>query len=54
MLEFLQMGGYAFYVWMSYALAALILILNIAIPKWQHKHLIARLSAAVKRQGLKP
>ncbi|MFZ5621506.1 MAG: heme exporter protein CcmD [Pseudomonadota bacterium] len=31
--EFLHMGGYAFYVWTSYALAALVLALNWALPR---------------------
>lgn len=31
--DFLHMGGYAFYVWTSYALAALVLALNWALPR---------------------
>ncbi len=27
--DFLHMGGYAFYVWSSYGLAALVLLLNL-------------------------
>ncbi|MDH3693166.1 MAG: heme exporter protein CcmD [Gammaproteobacteria bacterium] len=54
MAEFFHMGGYAFYVWMSYGLAALILVLNIVIPTQQHKRLMTRLSAFVKQQGIKP
>lgn len=30
--EFFNMGGYAFYVWSSYGLMALVLILNIVLP----------------------
>ena len=30
--EFFAMGGYAFYVWGSYILAAVILTLNVLIP----------------------
>lgn len=30
---FLHMGGYAFYVWTSYALALLILTLNWVLPR---------------------
>ena len=33
--EFLHMGGYAFYVWTSYAIATLALGLCILIP-WRH------------------
>lgn len=53
MMEFLQMGGYAFYVWMSYGLAALVLILNIVIPRQRRKAIITRLSALAKTQKLK-
>jgi len=45
------MGGYAFFVWVSYGLAALILILNIVIPKWQYKNIITRLTSLAKRTG---
>ena len=30
--EFLHMGGYAFYVWTSYAIAAVVLIANVIGP----------------------
>lgn len=30
---FLNMGGYAFYVWTSYALAVVVLALNWVLPK---------------------
>lgn len=31
--EFMHMGGYAFYVWTSYALAVLVLVLNWVLPQ---------------------
>ena len=40
MTEFLNMGGYAIYVWSAYAVTALVLVLNIAhalIKKRKHK-----------------
>ena len=40
MTEFLNMGGYAVYVWSAYAVTALVLIANIAhalIKKRKHK-----------------
>jgi heme exporter protein D len=37
MMEFLQMGGYAAFVWPSYALAALVLWLNWYLPRKQHE-----------------
>ena len=30
--DFWNMGGFAFYVWTSYALAAVVLALNIVVP----------------------
>ena len=36
MAEFFQMGGYAMFVWPSYALTALVLWLNWYLPRKQH------------------
>jgi heme exporter protein D len=36
-MEFLQMGGYAVFVWPSYALTALVLWLNWYLPRKQHE-----------------
>ena len=38
MSEFLNMGGYAFYVWTSYAFAMVILLVNIINPRRKHKN----------------
>ncbi len=35
--EFLAMGGYGFYVWTSYGLTLVVLLLNIIIPIVQRK-----------------
>lgn len=35
--EFFRMGGYALYVWASYGLMAVILILNAVIPVRRHR-----------------
>ncbi len=37
MAEFFYMGGYAFHVWSSYALAFVILFINIVGPSLRHK-----------------
>jgi len=37
MAEFLYMGGYAFHVWTSYALAFVVLFINIVGPSLRHK-----------------
>ena len=43
MKEFFAMGGYAFYVWTSYALALVILLWNIVQPRRLHKNMLMRL-----------
>jgi len=37
MSEFLNMGGYAFYVWMSFGITAVVLVWNIVLPILQHR-----------------
>lgn len=41
--HFFSMGGYAVYVWSSYGLAALILILNLYLPLSRRKSVRRRL-----------
>jgi len=36
--EFFAMGGYAFYVWASYAVAAVVLGFNVWLPLRRRKH----------------
>ncbi|MEA3411340.1 MAG: heme exporter protein CcmD [Pseudomonadota bacterium] len=47
--EFLDMGGYALYVWSSYGLTAVVLIVNLAIPVLQRKKLLADIARRVRR-----
>ncbi|MGA9031487.1 MAG: heme exporter protein CcmD [Sulfuricaulis sp.] len=35
--EFIHMGGYGFYVWSSYGLALLVLLLNLYLPLRRRK-----------------
>jgi len=37
MTEFLHMGGYAFYVWTSYGIVFLVLVVNIVQPILQQR-----------------
>ena len=37
MSDFFYMGGYAFYVWLSYGLTAVILVANMIIPMLREK-----------------
>ena len=41
---FLHMGGYAGYVWSAYALAATVLILNVALPHLAERTALRRLA----------
>jgi len=48
--EFFHMGGYAFFVWTSYALAAIILIANIIIPMQRKKEIMNNLKRRLRRE----
>ena len=48
--EFFHMGGYAFFVWTSYGLAAVILIANIIMPMQRKKDIINNLKRRVRRE----
>ena len=48
--EFFAMGGYATFVWSSYALTAVVLIANIVQPLRQRKQIISRIKRALKRE----
>jgi heme exporter protein D len=43
--EFLAMGGYAFYVWSSYAAGALVLAWNVVAPLRARRELLRSLAA---------
>ncbi len=42
--EFFAMDGYAFYVWGSYGLSAVILIANAMLPRIREKSLLKRIA----------
>ena len=50
--EFFNMGGYAFYVWMSYALTLIVVVANIVSPILQRKKAIKRIKRAIKRENI--
>jgi heme exporter protein D len=50
MVEFLNMGGYAAFVWPSYGIAALVLWLNWYLPRKQHQKMLRQISR--RQQGL--
>ncbi len=49
--EFFAMGGYAFYVWTSYGIALVVLLLNVIIPVVQRKQFLRQLLMKQKRAG---
>ena len=50
--EFFAMGGYAFYVWMSYGLTFLVIVLNIVMPIMHRRKVISRVKRAIRREQL--
>jgi heme exporter protein D len=50
--EFFAMGGYAFFVWMSYGLTFLVIVFNIVMPLIQRKQVIKRVKRAIRREQL--
>ena len=49
--EFLNMGGYAFYVWTSYALAGVILLANLLIPILNARKQRREIVGKLRREG---
>ena len=50
--EFFGMGGYAFFVWMSYGLTFLVILVNIVMPLIERKQVIKRVKRAIRREQL--
>ena len=49
--EFFNMGGYAFFVWTSYALAVVIVLVNIISPVMQRKKVIRHIKRTMRREN---
>jgi len=49
--EFLNMGGYAAYVWSSYGLAFVVLLLNVVLPRIQRRRIQHRLAARIRQRA---
>ncbi len=47
--EFFHMGGYAFYVWSAYGLAAVVLIANVLLPRARRRRLLRELARERQR-----
>ncbi len=50
--EFFHMGGYAFFVWTSYALTLIVVVANIVSPIIQRRKIIARIKRAIKIENI--
>ena len=49
--EFIQMGGYGFYVWTAYGIATLVLIINVVVPVFQRRQFLRQQALKQKRQS---
>lgn len=50
--EFFNMGGYAFYVWTSYALFLIVILANIISPIMQRKKVITHIKRTIRRENI--
>jgi len=50
--DFFHMGGYAFFVWTSYGLALVIVLVNIISPLLQRKKVIKHIKRTIKREQI--
>jgi heme exporter protein D len=49
--HFLSMGGYALYVWTSYAIVMIALAANIVLPLVRHRRQLLEIARKAKRRG---
>lgn len=50
--EFFHMGGYAFFVWWSYAIFFIVIAINVIQPVLQRKSVIDRVRRAIRRESI--
>lgn len=50
MAEFLHMGGYGAYVWSSFAISAVVLILSVAMPMRENKKIRKRIKQMMEQE----
>lgn len=48
--EFFHMGGYAVYVWSSYAIALVVLVANVVAPVLERRKLFGQLARRQQRE----
>ncbi len=51
--DFLAMGGYATYVWSSYAIFVAGLLIDYLAPRWRNRRIITELHGRLARQKKK-
>jgi heme exporter protein D len=49
MSEFINMGGYAIFVWSSFGMSLLVLLLNVILPAMRRKQLLRDVRSHIKR-----
>ena len=49
--DFLSMGGYAAYVWSSFGISLVVLVLNIVLPIRREKQLLHSIKKKLQREG---
>lgn len=52
--EFIAMGGHGFYVWLSYAIALVLIVINLVSPVMRRKKLFAELVRRFRRESRNP
>lgn len=52
--EFLSMGGYAFYVWGSYAVTAVLMLVEVVLVVRRRRTLLGRLGRIHGSMGVQP
>ncbi|WP_432697761.1 heme exporter protein CcmD [Marinobacterium sp. YM272] len=52
--EFLSMGGHGLYVWLSYALGLIVILVNLVVPLMERSQLIAQLKRRLQREKQSP
>ena len=51
LITFLNMGGYAGFVWPAYGLALVIIILNIMLPRHRERQLREQIAHRIRREA---
>ena len=51
MAEFFAMGGYAFYVWISFGISAVVLIANYVWASMSHRRQLSRVARRIRREN---